>query len=323
MRSRPVRARMELRHLQCFLVVAEELHFTRAAARLHMEQSPLSRAIRELEEDLGVQLFQRTTRSTRLTRAGRMFQRHVPRIFAALEQACDSVRGVANGFPDQLRISLSDCCARPRLPALLALCRQEDPEVALRLFEVPLSQQVRGLHEDVYDVGFSLTNEVGDGIVAHPLWSEPMVVAVPARHPLLAYRHIPLDELLRYPLVLFDPQACEGQARLVDRLLRRLDQEPLVADRVTSFDLMLTLVSAGLALGLGSASLVSASRASGVVARPLAGRVPMVTTYLLRLDAEPSQTLARFIERVTSVESPACGSPADCTQPNISQDVET
>lgn len=93
---------MELRHLRCFLAVAEELHFARAAERLHIEQSPLSRAIKELEEDLGVQLFIRTTRSTRLSPAGQMFLEHVPRVFASLHQARDSVKAAANGFHGHL-----------------------------------------------------------------------------------------------------------------------------------------------------------------------------------------------------------------------------
>src|SRR3546814_8756434 len=78
---------MELRHLRYFLAVAEELRFARAAEKLHIEQSPLSRAIKELEEELGVALFARTTRSTRLTHAGTLFLEHVRRVFAALEQA--------------------------------------------------------------------------------------------------------------------------------------------------------------------------------------------------------------------------------------------
>ena len=107
---------MELRHLRCFMAVAEELHFARAAERLHIEQSPLSRAIKELEEDLGEQLFVRTSRSTRLTRAGKLFLEHVPRVFTALQQARDSVRAAANGFHGT---PPSPSCAK-RLPSIVS-----------------------------------------------------------------------------------------------------------------------------------------------------------------------------------------------------------
>ena len=295
---------MELRHLRCFIAVAEELHFARAAERLHIEQSPLSRAIKELEEELGVVLFARTTRSTRLTRAGKLFLEHVRRVFSALEQARDSVKAAANGFHGQLRVALSDGISPSRLPALLALCRQEEPEVEIRFFEVPLSQQIKGLHDDLYDVGFAQSEDVGDGIVTMPAWSDALMVAVPARHPLLVHKRIPLDELLRYPLVLCDPQACEGHAKHVERVLRRADIEPLIAERVASCDLMMALVSAGFALGLTGEAHIAASRESGVVARPLASRVPPLTTYLLRLEGEPSDELAHFIERVQAIELP-------------------
>ncbi len=89
---------MELRHLRCFVVVAEELHFARAAARLHIEQSPLSRIIKDLEYRLGVQLFERTTRRTRLTWAGTVLLEEARRIFAVVDQAKASVKGAATGY---------------------------------------------------------------------------------------------------------------------------------------------------------------------------------------------------------------------------------
>lgn len=164
---------MEFRHLRCFLAVAEELHFARAAERLHIEQSPLSRAIKELEEELGVVLFARTTRSTRLTRGGKLFSDHVPRVFACLAAGARQREGAANGFHGQLRITLSDGITPSHPPALLALCRQEEPEVEIRLSEVPLSQQIKGLH----DVGFARADEIGDGIAAMPVWNDPLMVA--------------------------------------------------------------------------------------------------------------------------------------------------
>ena len=133
------------------------------------------------------------------------------------------------------------------------------------------------------------------------------MVAVPARHPLLKHKRIPLDEVLRYPLVLCDPKVCEGHARQVERVLRRAEQEPLIAERVASCDLMMALVSAGFALGLAGAPHIASSREPGVVARPLAGRSPMLTTYLLHREAETSGVLVRFIERVQAIESPEGG----------------
>lgn len=289
---------MELRHLRSFIAVAEELHFGRAAQRLHIEQSPLSRAIKELEEELGVRLFVRTTRSTRLTRAGSLFLEHVPRVFAALQQAKDSVTSAASGYHNQLRIALSDGITPPRLSALLALCRQEEPDVDIRLSEVPLSQQIRGLHDELYDIGFALSDETGEFITAEPVWHDPLMVAVPDRHPLLSYKRIPLEEMLHYPLVLCDPAVCEGHARQVARVLRRAKQEPLIAEQVTSFDLMMTLVSAGFAVGLAGVFHITAGRELGVVARPLAEYSPVLITYLLRPNGDPSETVTRFIERV-------------------------
>lgn len=292
---------MDLRHLRCFIAVAEELHFARAAERLHIEQSPLSRAIKELEEDLGVRLFDRTTRSTRLTRAVQVFLEHVPRVFSALEQASNSIRAVAAGYQDQLRVALSDGITPPRLSALLAQCRQDDPDIEIRLFEIPLSQQIRGLNDELYDVGFAQSADVGDGIVAEAAWSDPLVVVMPARHPLLVHKRIPLDEVLRYPLVMCDPQSCEGYGQQIARILRRADAAPLIAEQVNSLELMLTLVAAGYALALVGASQVSACRNADVIGRPLAGRSPTLTTYLLRRNADPSETLSRFIDRVSLI----------------------
>ena len=292
---------MELRHLRYFLAVAEELHFARAAERLHIEQSPLSRAIRELEEELGAQLFVRTSRSTRLTLAGKLLMENAPRVLLALDQARESVKAAANGFHGRLRVALSDGITPSRLPALLARCREEDPEIEIRLFEMPLAQQLSGLRDDLYDAGFSMADEVGDGIIIEPAWEDELMVAMPARHELLAHRRVPLDEVLQHPLVLGDPAVCEGHAKQIDRILRKQDREPLIEQYVATFDVMMTFVSAGLALGLAGAAHIASSREPGVVGRPLAGKSPMLTTYLLRRDAEPSQALARFIERVEAL----------------------
>jgi DNA-binding transcriptional LysR family regulator len=288
---------MDLRHLRCFLAVAQELHFARAAEKLHIEQSPLSRAIKELEEELGIRLFDRNTRSTRLTRAGQVFMQHVPRVFAALSQARESVRAVSAGYQRQLRIALSGSISQAHLTALLSRCREEEPDTEIRLYEVPVAQQINGLESDLYDAGFAQSSEVGEGLFAVSAWNDPMVVAVPSRHPLLIHKKLPLDEVLRYPLVLCSHDSCEGSSPQLARMLRATDLEPIVAEQVASHDLMVTLVAAGYGLGFSTEAHVSTNHHPEIVTRPLAGRTPMLTTYLIRRIGEPSDTLQRFVER--------------------------
>ncbi|CUJ66479.1 Hca operon transcriptional activator [Achromobacter xylosoxidans] len=296
---------MELRHLRCFIVLAEELHFTRAAERLHIEQPPLSRAIKELEDELGAILFDRDRRGTRLTLAGTAFLQDVRRVFSALEQARENVKAIAAGLQGSLRIAISDGTVDQRLSAFLAHCREEEPEIEIRLTEVPLAEQVRGLRSGDFTIGFAHTAEVGEEILAEPIWHDPLIVAVPARHPLLAHKEVPLPELASYPLVLCDPQACEGYCRELTRLLRPLEREPNVVEHASSLDMMLTLVAAGYGLGFTTAARLAVSQRADVVARPLAVDSAVITTYLLR---PRSDTVCPVLERfITHLRSQADG----------------
>ena len=161
---------MEIRHLRYFVAVTEELHFARAAERLHIEQSPLSRAIRELETDLGVRLFDREPRGTHLTWAGDVFLQDVRRVFTAIAQAKSNVQTAASGYRGPLRIALSDGVIPQRLVALLVLCREQEPDVDIRLFEIPFAQQIKGLRSDLYDAGFARSDQVGQGILSEAVW---------------------------------------------------------------------------------------------------------------------------------------------------------
>lgn len=160
-------AKMELRHLRCFVALAEELHFTRAAERLHIEPSPLSRTIKELETELGVMLFKRSRRGTYLTHPGEVFLHEVRRVFGTLEHAKKSVTAAASGYRSTLRIALSDGAAQPHLASILARCREEEPDVEIRLTEVSLSEQLRGLRDNTFDAGFSRSSQVGDSIIVN------------------------------------------------------------------------------------------------------------------------------------------------------------
>jgi DNA-binding transcriptional LysR family regulator len=147
---------MELRHLRYFVAVAEELHFGRAAERIGIEQSPLSRAIRELEGDLGVRLFTRNSRSTRITPAGETFLAEARRILKAVSLARKATAAIASGARARLRIGISDSIAQPRLARLLARCRVEQPNVEFIVIDRSERRQVSGLREGLLDVDLAL-----------------------------------------------------------------------------------------------------------------------------------------------------------------------
>jgi DNA-binding transcriptional LysR family regulator len=294
---------MDLRHIRAFVAVAEELHFGRAAKRLHIEQSPLSRTIRALETDLGVVLLRRTARGASLTWAGQIFLQDARRIMLAVEQT--EARARAEGCQDTLRIALAGDIGRSRLSTLLALCRQEAPQVNIRLSEMPIAQLVHGLNSDLFDAGFAMIDDVGAGIIATPVWVDPLMVALSARHPLLVFKEVPLEEVVRYPLVLCDPQSCKGCRRQRERLFRSFDVRPMVDEYVTTHGLMLTLVAAGYGVGFSSAAHFAGCHQADVVARPLVDRTASLTTYLLRPERGMGKALRQFIEHAKRVGLPS------------------
>lgn len=244
-------------------------------------------------------LFDRDRRGTRLTQAGTVFLQDVRRVFTALEQARENVKAVSAGYRGSLRIAISDGAIDPRLSDFLARCRAEDPEIEIRLAEVPLSEQLRGLRSGDFSLGFAHTDEVGDGVVAEPIWHAPLVAAVPARHPLLVHKEIPLEQLARFPIVMGDPKVCEGYSKELTRLLCTVDQQPQIVEYAASLDMMLTLVAAGYGIGFTSAARMKSCKRPDIVVRPLAIDTAVVTTYLLKSDTTTSSLpLERFTARL-------------------------
>ncbi len=290
---------MELRLLRYFVVVAEELHLARAAGRLGIDQSPLSRAMRDLEQALGVALFDRSQRQlTRLTWAGQVLVGESRRALATLDQAIHATKGAAHGYRSYLRIAVCDSLVQPQIATLLARSREEEPELEIRVFELPFSQQLKGLHTDLLDVGFALSGSVNDGLMAEPVWAEPLSVIVPARHPLLAQKEVKLADALMFPLVLCHPDAGSGCHDQIQAVLDGAETPLNVIDRVTSQGVLLTLVAAGYGIGFASSSHVRLLNRPDIATRPLAGTPPMLSTYLVRRGGESSEPLTRFIRRV-------------------------
>ena len=230
-------------------------------------------------------LFVRNRRGTLLTSAGAAFLQDVHRLFALLEHAQENTKAVAAGLRGSLHIAVSDGAIAPRLSAFLARCRAEEPEIDIRLSEVPLAEQLRGLRSGDFMIGFSHTADVGDGIVAEPIWRDPVLIVLPARHTLLTHKVVPLHELGGEPLILYDPRVYEGYCRELTRLLSPLADKQNVSAHVSSLDMLLTLVGAGYGIGFVTAAKIPISQFSDVVIRPLASESPMITTYMLMPDS--------------------------------------
>ena len=175
---------MELRHLRYFVAVAEELHFRRAAERLHMSQPPLSQQIRALEEEVGATLLLRNQRRVELTAAGAAFLERAREILDAVEDAARQARRVQRGEVGRLAVGFVGSAMYSFVPELLRAFREQAPDIALRLHELGTTEQLRQLEDGRLDVGFMRAPGRWPGLRVETVLEEPVVVALPDLHPL-------------------------------------------------------------------------------------------------------------------------------------------
>jgi DNA-binding transcriptional LysR family regulator len=278
---------MELRHLRYFVAVAEELHFGRAASRIGIEQSPLSRAIRELEDDLGARLFQRTSRGTTLTAAGQMLQQDAPRILTEISHARACVKSASETRHRRLRIGLSDSIAQDRLSEVLHLTRLQEPELLLLVADAK-APHIRDLHGDWLDIVLSPTPSESEGISSHVLWSDPLVAIVPHHHRYAACATIAASELTRYSGWSCHPELIHAHPAL---------ELALTVHSVGSRSILVEMVASGLAVGILLAAQAEALRRPDIRIVPFEDREFAVTTYALCRSDLLSEPCARFLER--------------------------
>lgn len=286
---------IELRHLRYFITLAEELHFARAAERLQMEQSPLSRAIRELERILGVSLFERNTRSTRITRAGTALLDYARRVVALVEQASTSARSAALGHSKQLRIGVSDCMAYCRITEILARYRALDIEASVSLHEMPMHQQISWIRDGLLDASISLDGSYREGIGAQEIARDAICAVIPASHPLAQAEVISTTDLARYSLILFGAESDLGAGAQIDNFVDTLGR-PHVVFRANSLGTMLTLVALGHGIGLVGSAQMSGVKRRDVVLRTIGGVTPPVMTYVLHSACGVPEPLEAFID---------------------------
>jgi DNA-binding transcriptional LysR family regulator len=296
------RCLMRMRSLHYFLAVAEEKSFTRAAAKVHIEPSPLSRAIRELESELEVHLICHKQGRMQLTLAGEVFQNEAGRMLTFMEGARNRVRTAEQGYRGQLRIGLADHLAQPQLIRLLARYREEAPLTKIKIIEMTVNEMVMALNHDQIDAGFTIHPEPGEELRKEVVWWDRFAVVIPRNHPLLSLAKISLREIARYPLLLFDPKLCSGGNDIIHRrLFDPALPSPTIAEYVSGHESMMMLAAAGYGIGVGLESQIKLYSHPDVIIRPVADDVPMAATFIVMLDKPPSDELDHFIARVQQI----------------------
>ncbi len=241
---------MELRHLQYAVAVADELHFGRAAQRLRVAQPSLSRQVRQLEKDLGVELFDRTSRRVELTPAGAAFVVAARRTLAAAADSRVAAVQAASGVAGRVTLGFVASAAVDVLPRVVAVHRRERPLVRLSLRELTTAEQVPRLLDGEVDVGLGRDLEPVPGLRVTTLLREPLLAAVPAGHPLHARRRIGVADLAGSPFVAL-PR--DRVPRAWDRLLvmcHGAGVTPELAQEANQFVTLLALVAAGLGVAV-------------------------------------------------------------------------
>jgi DNA-binding transcriptional LysR family regulator len=284
---------MELRKLRYFVALAEELHFGRAARRLHITQPPLSMAILALEEELKVRLFDRSPRRVTLTHAGHTFVEHARTLLARAGDAIEMTRAAERGEVGRLTVGFMSASIYTLLPQVLRDFAASFPAVRLELRELSIPEQLNALRKSDIDVGFVRTPVDDVELDWVPLFSEPLIVALPRGHPLTKLRRVPVKKLANEPFVMFQQAPGLVLHNLVLGFCLTLGFTPKVAQEASQSHAVAGLVSGGIGVALVPASTES-TRLRGVVYRPLLEKSPPVWTALAWRRGDESPVIAAF-----------------------------
>jgi DNA-binding transcriptional LysR family regulator len=259
---------MELRHLRYFAAVAETCHFGQAAEQLHVAQPALSYAIRQLEAELDVTLFNRTTRQVALTAAGEYLRDEAARVLGGVDDAVRGVRRIAAGRTGLVRLGLTGTASFTHLPRIARVVKAELPGVALEIHGDLLTPvQCERLRSGALDLGVLRPPAVGDGIALQTIEVEPLVLAVSVDHRLSVEPVVSLSDLRSEPFVAY----ASRESAVNDAVLRACRQAGFVPHReyaAPGTTVLLALVAAGLGVAVVPES-VRALPLDGVVFRDL------------------------------------------------------
>ncbi len=295
---------MELRHLRYFVAVAEELHFTRAAERLHIAQPPLSQQIRALEGELGVRLFERTRRSVALTDAGHALLAKARELLAATQALPQELQRIARGETGLLRIGFSSTLPLTKvLRDVVAEHRRTHPDVALNLREMHSAMQFESLRRGELDVGLVRYNEhAPEGIRLTLLRRDPLRLVVPSAHRFAKRRSVRIADCRDEAFIGFPGDAGTGTGPLLKRLCAQEGFEPRIAQEAREATTQIGLVAAGLGIAVLPAPL-EAVRIEGVHYVPLNGEGALLVMSAATRADEASERVLAFVRRVSALAS--------------------
>lgn len=287
---------MEFRQLHYFLAIAEELSFSQAARRLHMAQPPLTRQIRQLEQELGVQLFERNSRRVELTEVGKVFVLEARRILSQVEQSIVLAQRVSRGEIGRLVIAFEGSSAYDVIPVSLKTYRQRFPHVELVVLGMTTEQQVEALRNNQIQVGFvvpPLQNPTED-LVIEAVLEKPLILAMSEAHPLAAQAKVKVRSLANEPFILGQRNSGCGWYDQVIALCHRAGFSPNVVQEVNEMQVLLGLVSAGLGIAIVSGAAQQFGR-KGVVYRQLQPASSEVALAIAWREANQSPVLQAFL----------------------------
>ncbi len=287
---------LELRQYRYFAVLAEELHFARAAERLCIGQSNLSREIRALEDQIGVRLFYRTSRHTELTAAGERLLDHAGRVLAAEEHARLAIGELKRSAKERLRIGLCERIACSRIATALSTWRQTRSDAELQIVSRSGRALLAEIEAGLLDAGITAMRVTEPGMVTDRLWTDPWVAALPKGHSLASERALELADLARAPLAVLAPEPSGRCERQIFEYLPTVDPPLFIAERPTTALALMTWVEAGCGIGLLTATQGEGVAHPNVILRPLRRGLPPAEIHLLRSGAPPSPLLSGLIE---------------------------
>ncbi len=271
---------IELRHLRYFVAVAEELSIRRAAERIHIDPTPLSRTIRDLEDQLGVLLFMRMPRKLRLTPAGARLLNEAHKLFIRLERTRRVVRATDARYRAPLRIGVADGIAQPRLSRCLAGWQVLAPETPLELSEMTADELATALRREEIDAGISFGLPDDEAITQVPAWSYPLMAMLPLGHELASIDKVALADLLAFPLISCKADRQPGLLQQMKVIVQRYSPTPKIAGEASSLAGYITRIAAGMGVGLADAGHAATLHRTDVVAVPLQEDEHIITWVL-------------------------------------------